>query len=380
MSIKRLLNLESLIQKKSFFLFGPRATGKTTLIKETLREPNYQLINLLNSDMRLKLLQRPSLLPELLEPGKKGYIIDEIQKIPELLDEVHSLIQEKKYHFLLTGSSARKLRRGHANLLAGRARTAHFFPLCYPEISSFDLMKRLTIGGLPEVFLSEDPYDDLKAYIDTYLKEEIMAEGLVRNIGGFARFLTVSAQMSGQLLNYAAVGSDAMVSESTVRGYYQILSDTLLGEALEPWVQSKKRKAIQTVKFYLFDTGVTHALLDIRQLSEKTDAFGKAFEAWIYSEIKAYLSYRRKHERLTYWRSVSDHEVDFCIGETVAIEAKAKRNTAERDLSGLRALAEEKIFKKYILVSLDPIESRNDGIFRMHWKKFIERLWNDEIT
>lgn len=378
MDFNRTLDLHALVEKKSHFLFGPRSTGKSTLIRQTL--PNYQIIDLLDSNTRLRLLQRPADLKNMLRSDATGFVIDEVQKIPELLDEVHWLIENKKFRFLLTGSSARKLKRGAANLLAGRARTANLFPLTYNEIPDFNLERALSFGLLPSIYNSDDPWDDLKAYVDNYLKEEVLEESLVRNLGNYSRFLFTAATQSGQLLNYSAVASDAQLSEGTVRSYYQILSDTLIGDVLEPWRESKKRKAIQTAKFYYFDIGVTHALLDIRTLPPHSDTYGRAFEAWILMELKAYISYRRLHKKLTYWRSVNKQEVDFCIGNEIAIETKIKRNVSSRDLIGLRALKEEKVFKKYYLVSFDPIETNNDGIQCVFWKNFIEALWANKIV
>jgi len=379
MDFNRVLDLKNLLSQKSYFLFGPRATGKTTLIRKQLKNSTF-LIDLLHSDTRLKLLQQPALLRELVNAqNKKWIVIDEIQKIPDLLDEVHSLIEEKKYHFLLTGSSARKLKRGAANLLAGRARTAQFFPLVSAEIPQFDLKQFLRLGGLPFVYHSSDPWGDLKAYIETYLNEEIQSEGLIRNLGHFSRFLTVAASMHGNLVNFASLASDTMVSESTVKGYFEVLKDTLLGSLLETFKESKKRKAIQTAKFYFFDIGVVHALLDIREVPEKTELFGRALESWVLQELRAYHSYRRTYLPLTFWRSVNGQEVDFCIGNEIAIEVKSKSNLLNKDLKSLIALKEENIFKKYYIVSLDPMERVAQNIRCLYWKTFIEKLWTDQL-
>jgi predicted AAA+ superfamily ATPase len=348
----RTLDLNSLIKNKSHFLFGPRGVGKTTLIRETLAK-EYQFITLLRSTDRIRLLENPSYLQKMIDPNKAGVIIDEIQKIPDLLDEVQDLIEEKKIRFLLTGSSARKLKRNSANLLGGRARVIEMYGVTHAESPSIKLEKKLQWGSLPAVLNSENPWLDLKAYTDTYLKEEIEEEAAVRNLGQFVRFLKVAAIQSGELLNYSSVASDCGVPETTVRNYFEILKDTLIGNALEPWRLSKKRKAIQTVKFYLFDSGVRHALIDLKTLSRNSAEFGIALEHWIYHELKARSSYSRNYTPISFWRSTAQHEVDFCLGDKIAIEVKSTQRINEKHFHGLKALAEEKIFKRYILVSFD---------------------------
>ena len=359
MEFSRLLDLRAALTKKSHFLFGPRGVGKTTLIRSELSR-DFQIISLLRGGERLRLLENPSHLRRMLLPGKKGVVIDEIQKVPALLDEVHDLIEEEGIRFLLTGSSARKLKRESANLLAGRARVLEMYGLIHAECPEVPLDIKLRFGSLPGVVLSEEPWEDLKAYTDTYLKEEI-EEGAVRNLGQFFRFLKVAAMQSGELLNYASVASDAGVAETTVRSYFDILKDTLLGAPLEPWRESKKRKAIQTVKFYLFDAGVRASLLDRRELVPGTPEYGAALEHWILHELRAVRSIRRTHWPIHYWRSTAGHEVDFCLGEETAIEVKGTSRLTEKHFRGLRALQEEKVFKKYIMVSQDRTTRRWEG-------------------
>ncbi|MBF0316066.1 MAG: ATP-binding protein [Oligoflexia bacterium] len=378
-NIARTLNIKALLEKKSFFLFGPRLTGKTTLIKSSLKE-DFQFINLLDTKTKLLLLQNPGALETLINPQKyAGVIIDEIQKIPELLDEVQKLIDDQNICFLLTGSSARKLKREGVNLLGGRARTAHLFPLTSHEIPAFKLERFLNYGGLPSVYLSEEPFEELVAYVDSYLKEEIEQEARVRNLGNFSRFLKSAAMTNSELLNFAAVASDSQVSESTVRGYYQILSDTLIGDLLEPWKESKKRKAIQTAKFYFFDIGVTNAILGKSSVPQSGYDFGKLFEHFIYMEIKAALSYFRKRQQLCFWRSVNGQEVDFLVGNEIAIEVKSKGNASLRDASGLLALQEEKVFNRYLLLSNDKIRRKEKGIEFLYYKDFLKELWMQEF-
>lgn len=381
MGIDRTLQLGSLLEKKSFFLFGPRSTGKTTLLRDQL-SGRALFIDLLKSQTRIRLLSRPQDLGSMIQAGdhpSQWIIIDEIQKVPDLLDEVHSLIEDG-FRFLLTGSSARKLMRTSANLLGGRARVTHLFPLTSHELKErFELERYLLWGGLPSIYFSNEPNEDLIAYADVYLREEIEQEAQVRNLGAFTRFLKGAAIQNGQLLNFAAVASDAMVSESTVRNYYQILKDTLIGDFLEPWRESKKRKAVSTVKFYFFDPGVVHALREVRDLPRNSELFGSAFEQLIYMELRAYLGYRRKHLPLRFWRSINGQEVDFLIDDQVAIEAKATERVLPRHLAGLRALREERQFKSMIVVSQDPQESLHGDIRCLHWRAFFERLWGDQF-
>jgi uncharacterized protein len=382
MHLGRILDLAALAKKKSFFLLGPRATGKSHLVREQLRG-RAKVIDLLRSDVYLRLSAEPALLESFI--GSRAgtstelVVIDEVQKIPALLDEVHRLIEERGMRFVLTGSSARKLKRGHANLLGGRAWTAHLYPLAYPEIPHFDLPRYLRYGGLPPVLLGDEPEEELHAYARTYLHEEIQAEGLVRRLPAFSRFLTTAALTNGQMLNFAKIGNDAGLPAATVREHYFLLEDTLVGFMLPAWVKSKKRKAIATAKFYFFDTGVAHALAGTRMLDRNSDLYGRSFEQWIGMELRAYLGYRRRREELSYWRSVSDHEVDFIVGDHTAVEAKATRRLGNSDLRGLGALAEEKIVDRLFLVSEDPIEAKRGPIRCLPWRKFVEELWSDKL-
>ena len=379
--LERHLNLSSLLTKKSFFLFGPRATGKSTLIKRQLTE-TAPVFDLLDSRLYLRLLSAPYDLEAIISSGKNTgiVVIDEIQRIPELLNEVHRLIENKKITFLLTGSSARKLRRGKANLLAGRVWESRLFPLIKKEIPDFNLDRFLQYGGLPAVYLSQYPDEELDAYVNTYLKEEIMAEGLIRNLPPFSRFLRTIALASGELVNFAKLANDCQVPPSTVREYVGVLEDTLIGALLPAWAESKKRKAVRTAKFYFFDPGVTHALAGIKTLDRNSNLYGKSFEQFIWMEIRAYLSYTRNKSELTYWRSTRGHEVDFLIGDQTAIEVKASQNVSARDFKGLKALKEENIFKSYILVSQDPIHTRQDGFQALHWETFLEDLWSGKLV
>jgi len=371
------------------FLFGPRATGKSTLIRSQLKE-QCVYIDLLKSSLYTELVANPAQLEPMITAQMRQHrtpvpiVIDEVQKIPILLDEVHRLIEEKKYRFLLTGSSARKLRREGANMLAGRAWRSDLFPLTSAEIPEFDLDRALRYGTLPPIWTSDSPEDELDAYVDTYLKEEIQIESRLRNLPAFVRFLKVAALQSGQLINYAQLASDAAIPETTLKSYFQIMQDTLLGFTLEPFLASKKRKAIATAKFYLFDNGVRNTLLRVEKLERHSDLFGVAFESLIGLELRAYLSYHRIKKELTFWRSLSQFEVDFLIGSDVAIEVKATERVTPKHLKGLSALAEENIFNRFIVVSQDEIEKEvtiADGqtVLLLHWRSFLDRLWRGEF-
>jgi predicted AAA+ superfamily ATPase len=304
--------------------------------------------------------------------------IDEIQKIPALLDQVHRMIENNQAKFLLTGSSARKLRAGAANLLAGRAWEAQLMPLTFSEIKDFDLDRYLRFGGLPHVWLSNDQEEELSAYVHTYLLEEIQAEGLVRKIPQFSRFLKVAALTNAKLMNYSEIASDTGIPASTIREYYSILSDTLVGFLVEPWQGSKKRKAIQTAKFYFFDTGVTHTLSGTKSLERNSNLWGESFEHFIAMELRAFLSYQRIKIKLEFWRSVNGQEVDFVIDEILAVEVKSTQKVTNSDLKGLKTLAEENKFKQLICVSNDKLDRENDGIQILNWQTFLKRLWSGE--
>jgi predicted AAA+ superfamily ATPase len=280
---------------------------------------------------------------------------------------------------LLTGSSARKLRRGQANLLAGRAWTATLHPLTWAELPGFDLPRYLRWGGLPPVVQSPEPEEELGAYVRTYLQEEIQAEGLVRRLPQFSQFLATAALANGQMLNFAAIGSDAGVPAATVREYYFLLEDTLVGFVLPAWTRSRRRKAISTARFFFFDIGVTHALAGTRALDRNSDLWGRSFEHWVALELRAYLSYRRRSDPLAYWRSTAGHEVDFVVGDHTAIEVKATRRVTPRDLRGLAALAEERRFHRLVLVSEDPAPATRDRVRCVPWRHFAEQLWGDRL-
>lgn len=380
MFLKRTLDIKQLVEKKSYFLFGPRGTGKSSLIQHQLGNLA-TVIDLLHSVNYTRLLENPSQLENMIaiSPNQKIIVIDEIQRIPELLNEVHRLIEKKRYNFLLTGSSARKLKKIGVNLLAGRARQAELFPLTFHEIIDFNLHRYLQYGGLPMIYLSDEPTEDLDAYVYTYLEQEIKAEAVVQKLPAFSRFLQLSALTSGNTLNFSSIASDAGVSSVTLREYYQILQDTFLGFIVEPWMHSKKRKAASTARFYYFDIGVKNKLAGITSLSPKTDLFGQVFEHFIALELRAYLSYTRKKLPLCFWRTIEGYEVDFIIGDEIAIEIKSSEKLSEKYFKNLKYLIEENKLKKYYLVSQDPIAAQYGKITALPWEQFLKQLWDGSI-
>ena len=373
--IPRILDIESRLESRSCFLFGPRQTGKSTLVRNSL--PGVRVYNLLDGDVFLALSHRPARLREEIPPGSKLVVIDEIQKLPQLLDEVHLLIEERGLRFLLTGSSPRKLRRGGVNLLGGRARTLILHPLVYREIKNFDLLRALNHGLLPSLYLSEQPEEDLRAYAGTYLKEEIAAEGLSRNIPAFSRFLEVAALASGTMINLSQIASDAQVARTTIHEYFRILEDTLIAYTVPAWKRSLKRKPIGTAKFYFFDVGVARQLRNQGWIRERSPAFGEAFETYIFHELKSCVDYQGKGE-IAYWRSTSNFEVDFILNGRTAIEVKGKEIISRRDLAGLRALQEEELLREYLVVCLENRARIVEGIRILPWRDFLDRLWDGQ--
>lgn len=373
MNIDRALDIEEALRKKSCFLFGPRQTGKTWLIRHALKK--YRTYNLLDNETYLKLNRNPERLRQECTPQDKIIILDEIQKLPSLLDEVHFMIEEHGIHFLLTGSSARKLRHGGVNLLGGRARIKHLYPFNFFELKDrFDLSRAINYGLLPPVYFSDSPEEDLEAYVGTYLKEEIAAEGLTRNIPAFSRFLEVAALCNGQLINYTKISNDAQVARSTVQEYFQILKDTLIASEISAWKKSKRRKPITTSKFYFFDTGVARFLQNRSVIKPGSPEFGEAFETYIFHELKSFHDYRQAGE-LHYWRSVSGYEVDFILSDVTGVEVKASKTVGPQDLKGLLALQEEKKLKSYVCVCLESQPRVVSGIHIVPWRLFLENLW-----
>lgn len=379
MQIRRLLDLSR--ESRSLFLFGPRQTGKTTLLRTTF--PGAPYFDLLQGEVYYTLSSRPGAFREQLLaldlPASSPIIVDEIQKLPMLLDEIHSLIEERKWRFILTGSGARKLVRSGVNLLGGRARLKRLHPFVSAEIRDFDLSRVLSHGSLPSIYFSDSPREDLKAYCGTYLQREVADEGLVRAIGPFARFLRTAAMVNAELVNFEAVASDAGVPARTIREYFGILGDTLVGSMVEPFQAGKKRKAVSTSKFYFFDVGVANALLDRSVSEQDPDSLGKALEHFIHTELAARLDYVRDERPLTFWRSRSGDEVDFVVGDGLAIEVKATRTPNERHLKGLGKFQEETKLKRALLVCLASTARRIHGVDVLPVRDFLKRWWSGEF-
>ena len=375
--IARIPDLVAWLAKKSHFLFGPRQTGKTFLVRRAL--PRARVYDLLDSSVYLALSQRPGRLAEELAPSDRWVVIDEVQRLPELLNEVHRLIEERGIRFLLTGSSARKLRRGGVNLLGGRARTRYLHPLSWRELAAhFDLGRALGRGLLPSIYFSNDPRADLDAYTGTYLQQEIVAEGATRNAPAFSRFLRVAALCNATLVNFTNVASDAQVPRTTVYEYFDILKETLLLHEVPAWKASIKRKPLVSSKYYFFDVGVASALQG-RLVSRGTPEFGVAFETWLLHELVCYRDYV-SGEAIRYWRSTSGFEVDFILGDHTAIEVKGKENVSANDLKSLRALADEKKLKRYLCVSLEPRRREVQNISILPYRAFLDALWDGEFS
>jgi predicted AAA+ superfamily ATPase len=322
----------------------------------------------------VQLSRNPARIREELTADTEIVIIDEIQRLPELLNEVHLMIEQAGVRFLLTGSSARNLRRKGTNLLGGRARSRTLHPFVRVELGEhFALDRALEHGLLPPIYFSDAPREDLDAYTGSYLTEEIAAEAVVRNVGAFSRFLEVAALAHGTMVNYAAIANDSQVPASTVREYYQILKDTFLAQEVPAFTETRKRKAISTSKYYLFDVGVARHLQGRTGLAPGTPEYGNAFESYLFQEIKAYCD-ERLIDPPRYWRSKSQFEVDFLFADR-AVEVKASRTVDARNLRGLKALREEQLLQRYQLVCMEPRPRVVDGIEIVPWEAFLDELW-----
>jgi predicted AAA+ superfamily ATPase len=382
---KRILSL-SLSDRETCFLWGPRQTGKSTLLKQLF--PGAKTYDLLLAQEYQRLIRNPGILREecladdtLRQEQAQPVIIDEVQKVPGLLDEVHWLIENAGLRFILCGSSARKVRRGQANLLGGRAVRYELHPLVYPEVTDFALLEAINRGLLPRHYQSPHAGRLMQSYVGDYLREEIAAEALTRNIPAFGRFLEVAAMTNGELVNYATIASECGVSAPTAKEYFQILEDTLIGKALPAFRRRPKRRLIAAAKFYFFDIGIVAHLTRRGQVHAGSELFGKAFEHFIWMEIVAHSGYSEKNYQISYWRTSSGFEVDFILGECeIAVEVKSSQMVTDNHLKGLRALKEDYSARQFIVVSLDPKPRRtSDGIDILPWSEFLKRLWDNGI-
>lgn len=365
---------------ESIFFWGARQTGKSTLLKAIF--PGSLCFDLLLSSEYERFLRNPSLLREIISgtDGTGPVIIDEIQKIPSLLNEVHWLIVNKKIRFILCGSSPRKILRSGGNLLGGRAIRYELYPLVSAEIPDFDLLKALNDGLIPRHYLAVKSDKLISGYIGNYLRDEISLEARIRNITSFSRFLEAAAFSNGEIVNYTNIAAESGVSSPTVREYFQILEDTMTGRFLQSYQKKPKRRVISAPRFYFFDVGIVGYLIKRRKIEIGSEAFGKAFEHLIYHELYSYSHYSDKNFPIFYWRTASQIEVDFILGDhEVAVEVKSTNMVNPRHLKGLKSFAEEYKVKKLIIVSTDPYPRKIDKITVLPWKTFLEQLWSGEI-
>ena len=364
-------------KEHSVFLFGARQTGKSTLLRTLF--PDAREFDLLDMEIKSRFEQRPWLLYSALqnEPDGTQVIIDEIQQVPELLNEVHRLIFQKHMRFVLCGSSARKLRRKGYNTLGGRAIPTYMYPLVSAEIPNFDIDRAINHGLLPPHYDSENPSLLISAYLDVYLNEEIKAEALVSNQASFNRFLSIAAMTDGEMVNYNNIASDCGVSANTVKEYFSILDDTLVGYYIPSFSRTQKRRVVQAPKLYLFDVGLVNHLLHRSHLERGTKEYGHAFEHLIIQELIAYIGYTRNENTLSYWRTYTGIEVDAIIGNAkIAIEIKSTEDVQNKHLKGLRAFGEEYPDCRRLIVSLDRLTRKtDDNIEIIYVKDFLKSLW-----
>lgn len=376
---KRIIDIERKLDE-GMFLFGARQTGKSTLLKERFNGAIYY--DLLNPSVRRAFKLNPNSFWEALQDKPAGtlVIVDEIQKVPELLDVVHSLMVERGLFFILSGSSARKLKRSGANTLGGRAIPETLYPLVWPEVTDFQIDRAVQNGMIPRHYMVEDATKRLSGYVKVYLDEEIREEGEVRELDAFERFMEVAAISDGEMLNYANIASDCGVSAKTVKSYFQILYDTLIGYEIPAFRKEIKRKVVQAPRFYYFDVGLANYLMGRHSLKRGTDDYGHAFEHFVIQEIIAYKGYNDKRDTISYWHTYDKKEVDVIIGDAkVAIEIKSTEHVETKHKKGLKAFKEEHPDCRLILVSLDPITRKSDDKELIYVLDFLKMLWGGEV-
>lgn len=376
---KRLFDIERKLDE-GMFLFGARQTGKSTLLKERFKGSIYY--DLLDPELRRSFKRNPNALKEALgdKPAGTLVIIDEIQKVPELLDIVHSLMVDRGLWFILSGSSARKLKKSGANTLGGRAIPETLYPLVWPEVTDFQLDRAVQNGMIPRHYMVPDATKRLRGYVEVYLNEEIREEGEVRELDAFEVFMEVAAISDGEILNYSNIAADCGVSVKTVQSYFQILYDTLIGYEIPAYRKTVKRRTVQAPRFYYFDVGLANYLMGRHSLKRGTDEYGHAFEHLVMQEIIAYRGYNDKQETISYWRTYDRREVDVVIGDAkVAIEIKSSEQVKTKHKTGLRAFKEEHPACRLILVSLDPVTRKTEDIEMVYVLDFFRMLWNGDI-
>ena len=380
--IERLLKIDD-AKEDSVFLFGARQTGKTTLLLHLF--PNHRFYDLLETDTYERMRRNPSLLrEELADVGKDEIvIIDEIQLIPELLNEVHWLITRQGIHFILSGSSARKLKRKGVNSLGGRAVRNVLYPLVSAEVNNFDLVEAVNRGMLPTHYMATSERQLMKrmqAYISVYLKEEIAAEALVRKLASFNRFMEVAAVTDGEMVNYNNIAQDCGIDAKTVKEYFSILEETLIGYMVPAFTKTVKRRLNQAPRFYYFDVSLPNYLLHRHKMQPGSDDFGHAFEHLMIQELIAYLGYNDFENAISYWHTYSGYEVDAILGDAeVAIEFKSCKEVQSKHLKGLKAFKEEHPNARLIIVSLDVAPRLFNGVEVLPANIFLQKLWGKEI-
>lgn len=377
---KRLQDLKNR-GNESAFLWGARQTGKSTLLKALFpRSPCYDF---LLSDVYEKYSRRPSQLrAELSErPPAKGtpVLIDEVQLVPDLLPEIQWMIVNLGIAFILSGSSPRKLKRVGANLLGGRALRYELFPLVWKEIPGFKLERALNQGLLPRHYLLGAASPAMQAYVGDYLKEEIAAEARQRRIPTFSRFLEAAALTNGEVVNQTNIARECGLSVPTVSDYFDILVETLVGRFVPAYQARPKRRIVSAPRFYFFDVGLANYLLQRGNLTPRSEAFGKAFEHFMFQELKAHAHYSGLNYPISYWRTTSQYEVDFVLGHNVAVEIKSTEEINSKHLRGLNAFSEEYPRMKRFLVSRDPTPKKYEGVRAVPWTQFLEELWSGAI-
>ena len=381
--IRRALKIEDLLEESSLFLFGPRMTGKTSYIENELQKKAILSITFLDGDTLDAFRRNPVLLRSMLNGKTEGFvIIDEVQLFPPVLLDIQHIITHSDMQFLLTGSSARKLKKSGSNLLGGRAGIVSMHPLVWKEIKDRnpDLDSIFATGMLPKVFLARSYQTQLRNYVRGYLDKEIAPEGERRDLGVFSNFLMFAASENTELMNFSNVSRDIGMSADTIKEWYQILVDTFIGYYLRPYRKGSKRTPVNTSKFYFFDVGVARVAARMPVPSETMTEYGKMFENYIFMELKAYIDYNMTDDELYFWRTREGYEVNFVIENKVAIEVKTARNITNKELKGLRAFMDENAVKDYIIVCRELFErTTEDGIKIVPWKIFLDKLWNNEI-
>ena len=380
-NITRLIDLPS-AGSETFFLWGPRQSGKSTLLRE--RYPEAKWIDLLKSEVLRRYVTSPETLREELSRSREKFVVvDEVQKAPSLLDEAHWLHENEGVRFALCGSSARKLKRGHGNLLGGRAIRYELLGLSARELGAqFDLVRMLNHGTLPRIYLADRPRRLLNAYVADYLKEEVMAEGLVRHLPPFSGFLNAAALTDTEQVNFTNIARELGVSRETVRGYFEILCDTLIARMLPPYRKRPKRRLSLADKLYFHDVGVVNFLARRGTIEPGSELFGKAFENWVFHELCCYNAYRERYAQFSFWRLSTGVEVDFVVNDLeCAIECKSSATVRSAHLKGLRELAKEHPeAQRRLVVSMEPVSRRTpDGIEVLGIADFLDALWDGAL-